>query len=219
MADKKYVEEKAKEYKKNARKNFLTANAILLGAATTLALGFKKGVSVKGDNFIKKNAKCFDYKKGIYMSRGILAGITLFGDIPNTLLASRDKEELKYNCIRNAVFFATFFGGDLALNNISARILSKTCKDVHLVNNEKLSPKASVWKKLTAPLYSMKELEQKKDWDPKILKKTKRFKVGMFWADFAAITAFLGFGTPFVLNKMVKKSVEKDVNSKKSALA
>jgi predicted PurR-regulated permease PerM len=49
------------------------------------------------------------------MSRATFFFINLLGDVPNTLLASRDREELKYNIIKNIAFVATFFGGVFSL--------------------------------------------------------------------------------------------------------
>lgn len=141
--------------------------------------------------------------------------ITLFGDIPSTLLSSRDDEELKYNIIKNTFFNSLFFGGDLLLNNIFSRIFDKTFK-TKLVNTENLKPSDSWFKKLSCPLYSLKELNEKTHWDSQTLAKTKKFGVGMFWGNFIVILLTLGFGTPFLLNKMVKKDVETDVKKYKS---
>lgn len=210
MAEKNYVENKAENYKKNYNKNILKTISILATGALGLSLIFKKGMSAKGGNFIKKHAAAFDYNEGIYMSRLVLMVISFFGDVPNTLLSSRDKEEFKYNAIKNIVFYSTFFGGDVILNNIVARTLDKTCKNVKLVNKEKLPPKPSLWKNLTAPLYTLKEINNQKNWAPAVLNKTKRFKIGMFWANIIAVTAFMGFGTPYLLNKMVKNKVQKE---------
>lgn len=213
MAGKNYVEGKAQKYKKEHDTNILKAAGILALGALGLSTVFRKGMRADGQNLIKKHASILDYKEGIYMSRAILLLITLFGDIPNTLLASRDREELKYNIIKNGVVYGTFFGGDLILNNIVARILDKSCKNINLVNKENLGEKPSVWKRLTAPLYSLKEIENK-SLAPEILAKTKAVKTAMFWANFAAVTAFMGFGTPYFLNKMVRKKVEQDTKIK-----
>ena len=212
MADKEHIEQKAQKFKEKSKNNFLKANSVLLLGALATALIFQKGMLKNGSSFIKKHAEALDYTKGIYMSRAILALIMIIGDVPNTLLSSRDNEELKYNVIKNAALYGTFFGGDLVLNNLVARTLDKTCKNVNLINKEQLPKDASVWKKLTAPLYSMDEINKKKDWAPEVLNKTKKYKAGMFWANFAVITGFLGFGLPFLLNKMIKKNVDKEVS-------
>lgn len=213
MAEKGYVEGKAQKYKKEHDTNILKAAGILALGAISLSTIFRKGMKAEGQNLIKKHAAIFDYKEGIYMSRAILLLITLFGDIPNTLLASRDKEELKYNTIKNGVVYGTFFGGDLILNNIVARIIDKTCKDINLVNKDDIGENPSLWKKLSAPLYTLKQIENK-NLAPDLMKKTKAIKTAMFWANFAAVTAFMGFGTPYFLNKMVRKKVEQDTKTK-----
>lgn len=213
MADKNYVEGKAQKYKKERNANILESAGILATGALSLSMIFKKGMLSKRENLIKKYASTLDYKEGIYMSRAVLLLISLFGDIPNTLLSSRDDEELKYNIIKNGALYGIFFGGDLILNNIVARILDRTCKNVKLVNKENLSKDASLYKKLTAPLYTLKEISQKNSWAPEIINKTKKFKAAMFWSNFIAVTVFMGFGTPYFLNKMVKKKVKEDTQT------
>lgn len=214
MANKDYVENKAKKYKNNYTSNLFKSIGILATGALGLSLLFKKGMLAKGENLIKKHAQKFDYKEGVYMSRLTLLAISLFGDVPNTLLSSRDNEELKYNTTKNIIFYGTFFGGDVILNNITSQILDKTCKNVKLVNSEKIPKNASLLKKITAPLYTMKELEKKTDWAPEILEKTKKFKAIMFWSNFIAVTAFMGFGTPYLLNKLLKDKVAADTKTK-----
>lgn len=214
MASEDYVENKAEQYRKKHNKNILKSVGILAAGALGFAMTFRKGMLSKGGNLIKKHANMFDYEEGVYMSRLVLMAISFFGDVPNTILSSRDKEERKYNIIKNIVFYSTFFGGDLILNNIVARTLDKMCKNVRLVNVENVKQDAPLLKKLTAPLYSLKEINQKTKWAPEVLKKTKSFKIAMFWANFTAVTAFMGFGTPYFLNKMVKKSVEQDAQQK-----
>lgn len=214
MASEEYVEGKAENYKKEYKNNVLKGAGILLASSLGFSLLFKKSMLSKQQNIIKKYAQLFDYTDGIYMSRSILALVALFGDVPNTLLASRDKEELKYNVIKNIVGYGVFLGGDLVLNNIVARTLDNMYKDVNLVNFENLDKDAPWWKKITAPLYSLKEISQKTNWAPEVLKKTKNFKIAMFWANFAAVTAFMGFGTPYFLNKMVKNKVKEETEQK-----
>lgn len=212
MADKEHIEQKAQKFKEKSKHNFLKANTILLAGSLATALIFKRGMLKNGNSFIKKHAETLDYTQGIYMSRAILALITLIGDVPNTLLSSRDDQELKYNIIKNASLYGVFFGGDLVLNNLVARILNNTCKNVNLINKEQLPKDPSMWQKLTAPLYSMEEITKKKDWSPEVLNKTKKVKSAMFWGNFIAITGFLGFGLPYLLNKMVRKNVDKEVS-------
>lgn len=217
MAAKGHVEGKAKNYKENKKTNLLKSFGILLLGALATSFAFKKGMLSKNKNVIKKFSHLLDYKEGIFVSRSIMFLISLFGDIPSTLFASRDKEELKYNIAKNAVFYSVFFGGDLMLNNLFGRILDKTFKNVNLINKEKLTQQSSVWKKLTAPLYTMKELNNKTDWSQEVLNQTKKFKTAMFWGNFALVTAFLGFGTPHLLNKMVKRNVTKELAEKNQA--
>jgi len=215
MADKDYTNQKSQEYIKNKRKNILIANGILVGGSLGVSQSLKKAMSSNSENkivqFAKKHAHHFDYKKGVYMSRASLALIMLMGDIPNTLLASRDKDEFKNNAIRNALLFSVFFGGDLVLNNVAAQLLDKY-KGTKLVNKENLPKDASWFKKITCPLNSLDDLKNK-NWDAKVLKKTKNYGTAMFWGNFAIITATLGFALPSVLNKMLRQQVKQDLNN------
>ncbi len=217
MADKTHVEQKAQKYREKHKNDCYKANAILLTSALAASLAFKKGMLAKGSNFVKKHAAALDYKDGIYMSRAILLVVTLFGDFPNTMLSSRDKEESKYNLIKNLLGYSVFFGGDVLLNNVMARVMDKTCKNVNLINKEKLSEEAPLWKKITAPLYSMNEITKKSDWAPEVLSKTKKCKNAIFWGNFAIVTAIMGFGTPYLLNKMLKNKVNSEIKEKENA--
>lgn len=218
MADKKYVEQKAQDYVKNKRKNILVESGIV--GLTSLAVpaiahkGMTSNATSKIGKFLKRNIGNFDYHKGIYMSRFLLAAITLSSDVPSILLSSRDKEERKYNTIKTAAVFTTFMGGDLILNNVAAKIIDKTA-GTKLVNKDKIKTDSSLWKKITAPINSFNEIKEKLKDSPKLLKKTKRAGVAMFWGNFALLTGLLGFGIPFILNKMVKKKVQEDLANQK----
>lgn len=70
---------------------------------------------------------------------------------------------------------------------------------------------------MTSPLYSLEELNKMTHFDTETLNRTKKFGIGMFWGNFITILLALGFGTPFLLNKIVKKSVENDVKKYEQA--
>lgn len=217
MANKEYLEQKAQDYVKNKRKNMLTATGILGLASVAISAIAHKGMTSKANTklgkLLKNNVDKFDYSKGIYMSRLLLAAVTLAGDVPNIILSSRDKEERKYNAIKTAIVFSTFMGGDLILNNIASKIIDKIA-GTKLVNRDKIKPNSSLWKKITAPINSFDEIETKLKDSPELLK-TKRAGIAMFWGNFILLTGILGFGIPFVLNKMVKKNVDKDTQNQK----
>ena len=185
----------------------------LVGGSLAVYLGLKKGLlakdSSKFGNFVKKHADKFDYKDAIFMSRATFLGINIFGDVPNTLLACRDKEELKYNTLKNAAFLSFFFGGDLLLNNLGARVVDKTM-GTKLLDDSKVKIKNSLWNRINAPLRSFKDIEKNEiKLDPQLLKKTKTAGVAMFWGNFVLLGAILGFGVPYVLNKILRKDVSK----------
>ena len=217
MVDEKSLEANAKKHEQDKIKKMVAGLGLLLAGGLGLSTAIKKGLlagnSSKFGNFMKKHATKFDYKDAIFMSRATFFGINLFGDVPNTLLASRDKEELKYNTIKNIAFVAIFFGGDLVLNNILARIIDKTI-GTKLIDDSKVKKKNTLWNKINSPLRSFKEIEKNEiKLDAKLLKKTKVAGVAMFWWNFAVLCGVMGFGLPYMLNKILRKDVAKEKNS------
>lgn len=221
MEDDKALREKAKKHEKDKLKKIATAITLIFGSGIGIAATLKKGMLTqkpgKFTNFVKKHAAKFDYTDGVFMSRLTLLGIMLFGDVPNTLLASRDKEELKYNTLKNTALLATFFGGDLVLNNVAARVIDATL-GTKLIDDSKVKQKNTLWNKINSPLRTFKDIELNKiGLSEKILKKTKTAGVAMFWGNFAVLCAILGFGLPYLLNKILRQDVAKDKTSGQSA--
>lgn len=218
MVDEKKLKDDAKNYEQSKLKKMAIAIGLILGSGLGIATILKKGMlakdSSKFGNFIKKHVSKFDYTKGIFMSRATLLGIMLFGDVPNTLLASRDKEEFKYNTIKNAALIGTFFGGDLILNNVAARIIDKSI-GTKLIDDSKFKEKKTFWNKITCPLRTFKEINENKiNLSENTLRKTKLAGVGMFWGNFVVLCGIMGFGLPYVLNKILRKDVTKDTDAK-----
>lgn len=217
MVDDKTLKENAKKHEQGKYKKMFLAIGLILAGGFGLSSALKRGISTpkisKFGNFMKKYADKFDYTDGIFMSRATFFGINLFSDLPNTLLASRDKEELKYNIIKNIAFIATFFGGDLVLNNLSARLIDKAIS-TKLIDDSKVKEKNTIWNKINSPLRSFKDIaENKIKLDGKALQKTKTAGVAMFWWNFAVLCAICGFGLPYMLNKILRKDVAKNKES------
>lgn len=215
------LREKAKKHEQEKFKKMLVAMGLIFTGAIGLYTSIKKGLSApnsnKFGNFMKKYAEKFDYEDGIFMSRTTFFAINLFGDVPNTLLASRDKEELKYNTIKNIAFVATFFGGDILLNNLSARVIDKSF-GTKLIDDSKVKEKNTLWNKINSPLRSFKEIEKNEiKLDAKLLKRTKKAGVAMFWWNFAILCGVMGFGLPYMLNKILRKDVAKETVSEPSS--
>lgn len=218
MVDEKTLAANAKKHEQTQRKKILIGIGSLVGGSLAVALGLKKGLlakdSSKFGNFVKKHADKFDYTDAIFMSRATFLGINIFGDVPNTLLACRDKEELKYNTLKNAAFLSFFFGGDLVLNNLGARVIDKTM-GTKLIDDSKLKAKNSLWNKINAPLRSFKEIEKNEiKLSPQLLHKTQKAGVAMFWGNFVLLGAILGFGVPYILNKILRNDVAKEMQKK-----
>lgn len=214
MVDERNLKKNAKEHEQSKFQKMAIAVGLILASGSGIASTLKKGMlsskSSKFIDFVKKHASKFDYQKGVFMSRATLFGIMVFGDVPNTLLASRDKEELKYNTIKNAALLATFFGGDLLLNNSVARIIDGAT-GTKLIDESRLKEKNTLWNRITCPLKTFKEINENKiNLDAKTRRKTKIAGVGMFWGNFIILCALMGFGLPYVLNKNLRKDVAKE---------
>lgn len=218
MVDEQTLNEDAKKHEQTKYKKLGVITGSILLSGIGLYLGLKKGMlagnSSKVGNFIKKHSAKFDYKDGIFMSRTILLLITLCADTPSTILSSRDKEEVKYNTIKNLTLNGIFFGGDIILNNLAARMLDKTM-GTKLLDTSKVEKKNTFLNRITCPLKTFKEIDENKlKLDEQTLRKTKKAGVGMFWGNFIVLCGILGFGLPYMLNKILKQDVarEKDKN-------
>ena len=201
MADKDIVEKRAQKYKKSEpfRKG-LFAGILTLLAASPLIL--KKGLNAKTaskfSNIISKLASKFDYTDGIFMKRltffmatiGIYSGITL---------ASRNQTELKDNIIRSSVSMATFFGGDIVIGSILGKLSDKYLKtDIINKNADK-----NFLNKIIPPVRPLKELEGR----------SRKIGAGLFWANLALLSGIIGYGTPHLINKMIKHDVSKSAQN------
>ena len=175
MADKNYTDRKAEKYEKMQKRNqLITFLSVVCGGLGTAIL-LKKGLSSTSLNFIKKRASLFDYSEGIFMSRLSCVLIALFADFPATMLASRDKEEYKYNMIRLTGLYSMLFGGDMILNNVAGVLIDKFSNGkIKLVNKTGINSSSSFLRKMIRPLYTFKELNEQTDWNPKVLQRTKK---------------------------------------------
>ena len=213
MVDEKTRKEESKEFEKTKKLKMAALITSVLGAGLLLSVGLKTGLLAKNTshfgNFVKKHASKFDYKDGIFMSRTILLIATLFADFPSGILSCRDKDEVKYSLIRNIAIDSMFFGGDIAINAVAARVIDGTC-GTKLLDESDLKEKNTLWRRLSCPTKTFKEIEENKiNLDAKTLSKTKKAGIGMFWGNFAILCAMIGFGLPYILNKNLKENVAK----------
>ena len=155
---------------------------------------FKKSYG-KFLNAIKKNASNFDYTNSIFMSKTIFALIWLFSDYPNGLICSRDKYERKDRAIRYGAMNLMFFGGDLVLNGIFGKLADKYL-GTKIMNG---------WQ-----MKSLSELGANKN-----LNRTKNIAKSIYWMSLFINMAFLGFGLPSFLNKMLRHDITNEKTKEK----
>ncbi|MFA7659162.1 MAG: hypothetical protein WCY19_06995 [Candidatus Gastranaerophilaceae bacterium] len=215
MADEEYTKKNTEKHEKNKLKKIIGSIAIMLAGSIGINKFIEKSFLKEAPKglmkAIKNNAKNFNYTDGKFMKILPYALITLVGDTPAFLSSSRDKYELRDSSVRLAMCYLIFFGGDAVLNRIAGGLLDKMF-NTKIVNKEGLNEKSSMWKKMTAPIYSLQDLNKKTDWDTKLIKRTKRAGVGMYWLNLALITLILGTAIPKALNFVLRKSVNKDLN-------
>lgn len=214
MVDNKKLEEDGKKHEQTKYKKMAAVIGTILVSGIGTYVGLRKGMlagnSSRFGNIIKKYAHKFDYDQGIFMSRLILLLITLCSDLPSSILSSRDKEEVKYNTARNLVLDGVFFAGDIILNNLAARAIDHFA-ETKLIDDSKLKEKNTLWNRITCPLRTFKEIDANKiKLDEKTLRKTKVAGVWMFWGNFLLLCGLLGFGLPYVLNKTLRKDINKE---------
>lgn len=202
MADKTIVEKRAEKYDKSINTRFKIFLGILSGIVLGVPLAIKHGLSSENNNtfcnFIKKYGEKFDYNNKIFMKRLPLA-IGLIGAHTGIVLASRNNTELKDNAVRSSIPLALFFGGDIFMTSILGKLSDKLLgTKIIKSNNNKLLPSA----------YSLKDLEKTAP------KRTKNVAMGIFWFNFAFLSALIGFVTPSLINKMIKKDVLNEINNK-----
>lgn len=198
LADKELVEKRAAKYKKTEplRKGIIASAIILLAMLT---LGIKKGLNspnIKGlSGFIKKNANMFDYTNGIFMKRlpFFLFMLLAYSGIA---LASRNKTELKNNLLSGSVATTVFFGGDIIINSILAKVSDKFLGTEILDKN---APKTFMNKIIprTIPIKNLKG-------------KSKSIAALNFFINLATLASVVGYGTPYLMNKIIRKDVEMD---------
>lgn len=201
MADKDTVEKRAESFKKKEPLRKAMWLGILAGL-TASPLLLKKGLTsqqpTKFNNYVKKIAHRFDYTDGIFMSRLILFLGTL-GVQSGIILASRNNTELKDTTTRSTVSTIAFFGGDILIGSVLGRLSDKYLKtDLMRKDVEK-----SFLNKLIPPTRRLRDLSPK----------DKKIGAALYWINLVMLSACTGFGVPYLINKMIKHDVNKDVQA------
>ncbi|MBP3924809.1 hypothetical protein J6E39_06170 [bacterium] len=200
MADKNIVEKRAESFKKKEplrKAIWLT----MLAALTAFPLLLKKGLTSQNassfNNYIKKISPKFDYIDGIFISR-LPFFMSAVGFYSGLILASRNKTELKDTTIRNSVSAAGYFGGDILIGSVLGRLSDKFLK----TNLMKTDIEKSLLNKLIPPTKPLRELEGK----------NKAIGAALYWLNLAMLSASLGFGVPYLINKMIKNDVKQSID-------
>lgn len=207
MADKEVIEKRAEKFKRSEKLRYGAFLTALFGLVVAMPMAIKRGISTskagKISENVKKHGEKFDYKNAIFMSRlpMALSFITAHFGI---FMASRNNTERKDNLIRSSATLSIFFLGDIFLASVLGRLSDKYLK-TNLIKRD------SEHKLLNKILPSIKTLEElKKVNSPKSVKIAK----GIFWLNFAFLSALMGFITPYFINKIIKKEVAQDAAKK-----
>lgn len=201
MTDKDIVEKRAQSYKAKEP----LRKAIWLGILTALTLSpllIKRGLASQKastfNNYIKKIGSKFDYTDGIFMSRlpFFMSAIGLYSGM---ILASRNQTELKDTTIRSSVSTAAYFGGDVLIGSVLGRLSDKYLKtDLIKKDVEK-----SFLNKIIPPVKHIRTLAPK----------DKNIGAALYWINLALLSACMGFGIPYLINKMIRHDVEKETKN------
>lgn len=205
MADKEVIEKRAEKLKKTEKARYAAFLTGLLGLTVAMPAAIKHGivspVGNKFGDFVKKHATKFDYKDAIFMSRLPMALSFLTAHF-GIFMASRNNTERKDNLIRSSATLSIFFLGDILLASLLGRF-----SDKHFGTNLiKKDGENKFLNKVLPPIKDLKELKAGK------LTKEVKFTKGIFWLNFAVLSALMGFITPYFINKLIKKEVTDDTN-------
>lgn len=206
MADKEVIEKRAEKYKRSEKIRYGAFLTALLGLTVAMPIAIKRGISTNKvsnvSNFIKKHGNKFDYKDAIFMSRLPMALSFIAGHF-GIFMASRNKTERKDNLIRSSATMSIFFLGDLLLASILGRVSDKYLKTSLI----KRDGDNKILNKILPPMKNLEEL--------KTLNSLKSVKMAkrIFWLNFTVLSVLMGFITPYMINKIIKKEVAQDVNA------
>lgn len=211
-------EQSEKEQSKRNKKKKLLWNIIFATIPGILyAKTVTKGLSSKitpDSNFIMKyiaqNANKFNYTSGTNMSRLIYASIWLLSSFPAKIISARDSNERKDRALRDIGLFTMFFGGDFLINNILGRLSDKYFgTKIMDTKGENLN----FVQKFKLGLKNFRKLDEEKCLSSEVLNRTKKAGALIYWLALLTNTALIGFALPKILNKFLRKNIEKE-NSK-----
>ena len=201
MADKDTVEKRAESFKKKEplrKAIWLGILALLTASPLLLKKGLTSQQSTKFNNYIKKIANKFDYTDGIFMSRlpFFMSACAMYSGL---VLASRNKTEMKDTSIRSTASTIAYFGGDILIGSILGRLSDKYLK-TNLINKD---AEKSFLNRLIPPTRQLRDLNPR----------DKKIGAALYWINLAMLSACMGFGIPYLINKMIRHDVQKDVQA------
>ena len=159
---------------------------------------------------IAKNPEKFNYASGTNMSKTIYASIWAFSSFGNKIISARDKNERKDRALRDVGLFTMFFGGDFLINNILGRTSDKLFNTQIMDKSSAKKKDLNFIEKFKLPIKNFKNLNDEKRIQLNILNKTKKAGAIIYWTSLLTNTALIGFLLPNILNKMLKKNIEKE---------
>lgn len=208
MANKEIIEKRAEKLKKTEKARYAAFLTGLAGLTVAMPAVIKHELTTskvnKFSNFVKKHADKFDYKDAFFMSRLPMALSFLTAHF-GIFMASRNNTERKDNVIRSSATLSIFFLGDILLASLLGRLTDKFLK-TDLI---KRGGENKLINKILPSVKNLKELKIKK------LAREIKFAKGIFWLNFVVLSAFMGFITPYCINKLIKNEVREDINKKR----
>ena len=198
--------------RKNKLKRILGTLAFALIPGVIISKAVTAGLTAQKANIIKNNARNFDYTSGVSMSKTVNALKWAFTGFLAKLPSSRDKYEIRDRAAREGAIFAMFFGGDFLINNILGRLSDKYL-GTKIMRSDK---KTGFLKGFTVGIRRFTKIDNLKNVSPEVIKRTKNIGAGLYWVSLLSNMAILGFVLPHFLNKMLKYTVNKDIEKSSS---
>lgn len=211
MADKDIIEKRAENYEKTKKKKYIAAMGLNIMTAIGMSLAAFATLYSKSPNkiiqILRNKSKFFDYNKGIYMSRlPFFIGNAAF--IGVNLLAARNNTERKDLATRQGIGDAVFFGGDLLLASLFTNMSDRLFGTKLRVDDNKKSKFRKIFPKVKPIKQIIKEVDQ-----GKISGTNKKVAAGIFWTNMLILMVSMGYLIPTAINKMIRRDVEKDVQT------
>jgi len=217
MMDEKESKLNAAKHEKEKRKKLAISALIAIIPSVIVPKLVTAGLKGKNStiNFIKRAPQNFNYTKGIFPSKFIFGAMWALCDYPSSLVSARDKYERKDRSIRNAALLVVFFAGDFIMNNVLGR-LADNVFNTQIMDRSKITNKTGFIKKMFMQPKNFDKIDDISNVALKTVKNTKKIGAALYWLTLFANMALIGFGLPTVLNKILKKTVEKDKSTQKS---